>query len=198
MELEQTEIHTLWGDKMNNKGSTLLELIISIALISVILVFMVRLLVDLNDSETKNKYAKKNQVIRAEILRTIENDLQNKIITNIRDNSTTSNLIITFKFDGNKESNINVLKDKLTYKNTAGKTRTWTLKEGYFDITQSPVDFNQDENIYSLIIDIPVYTTNEFNTKNNNNLLDDILVSYIGRTKDLNTFSRCYGKGCSY
>ena len=198
MELEQTEIHTLWGDKMNNKGSTLLELIISIALISVILVFMVRLLVDLNDSETNNKYSKKNQVIRAEILRTIENDLQNKIITNIRDNSTTSNLIITFKFDGNKESNINVLKDKLTYKNTAGKTRTWTLKEGYFDITQSPVDFNQDENIYSLIIDIPVYTTNEFNTKNNNNLLDDILVSYIGRTKDLNTFSRCYGKGCSY
>ena len=198
MELEQTEIHTLWGDKMNNKGSTLLELIISIALISVILVFMVRLLVDLNDSETNNKYAKKNQVIRAEILRTIENDLQNKIITNIRDNSTTSNLIITFKFDGNKESNINVLKDKLTYKNTAGKTRTWTLKEGDFDITQSPVDFNQDENIYSLIIDIPVYTTNEFNTKNNNNLLDDILVSYIGRTKDLNTFSRCYGKGCSY
>lgn len=198
MELEQTEIHTLWGDKMNNKGSTLLELIISIALISVILVFMVRLLVDLNDSETNNKYAKKNQVIRAEILRTIENDLQNKIITNIRDNSTTSNLIITFKFDSNKESNINVLKDKLTYKNTDGKTRTWTLKEGYFDITQSPVDFNQDENIYSLIIDIPVYTTNEFNTKNNNNLLDDILVSYIGRTKDLNTFSRCYGKGCSY
>ena len=198
MELEQTKIHTLWGDKMNNKGSTLLELIISIALISVILVFMVRLLVDLNDSETNNKYAKKNQVIRAEILRTIENDLQNKIITNIRDNSTTSNLIITFKFDSNKESNINVLKDKLTYKNTDGKTRTWTLKEGYFDITQSPVDFNQDENIYSLIIDIPVYTTNEFNTKNNNNLLDDILVSYIGRTKDLNTFSRCYGKGCSY
>ena len=89
MELEQTKIHTLWGDKMNNKGSTLLELIISIALISVILVFMVRLLVDLNDSETNNKYAKKNQVIRAEILRTIENDLQNKIITDIRDNSTT-------------------------------------------------------------------------------------------------------------
>lgn len=198
MELEQTKIHTLWGDKMNNKGSTLLELIISIALISVILVFMVRLLVDLNDSETNNKYAKKNQVIRAEILRTIENDLQNKIITDIRDNSTTSNLIITFKFDGNKESNINVLKDKLTYKNTDGKTRTWTLKEGYFNITKSPVDFSQDENIYSLIIDIPVYTTNEFNTKNNNNLLDDILVSYIGRTKDLNTFSRCYGKGCSY
>lgn len=198
MELEQTKIHTLWGDKMNNKGSTLLELIISIALISVILVFMVRLLVDLNDSETNNKYAKKNQVIRAEILRTIENDLQNKIITDIRDNSTTSNLIITFKFDDNKESNINVLKDKLTYKNTDGKTRTWTLKEGYFDITQSPVDFSQDENIYSLIIDIPVYTTNEFNTKNNNNLLDDILVSYIGRTIDLNTFSRCYGKGCSY
>lgn len=198
MELEQTKIHTLWGDKMNNKGSTLLELIISIALISVILVFMVRLLVDLNDSETNNKYAKKNQVIRAEILRTIENDLQNKILTDIRDNSTTSNLIITFKFDGNKESNINVLKDKLTYKNTDGKTRTWTLKEGYFDITQSPVDFSQDENIYSLIIDIPVYTTNEFNTKNNNNLLDDILVSYIGRTIDLNTFSRCYGKGCSY
>lgn len=183
---------------MNNKGSTLLELIISIALISVILVFMVRLLVDLNDSETNNKYAKKNQVIRAEILRTIENDLQNKTIVNISDNSTTSNLIITIIFDDNKQSSISILKDKLTYKNTDSKTRTWTLKEGYFDITKIPAFFNQDENIYSLIIDIPVYTTNEFNTKDNNNLLDDILVSYIGRTKDLNTLPNCYGKGCPH
>lgn len=181
---------------MNKKGSTLLELIISIALISVILVFMVRLLVDLNDSETNNKYAKKNQVIRAEILRTIENDFQNKTMTNIQDNSTSSNLIIKFIFEGNLQSSLSVLKDKLTYKDTNNKTRTWTLKEGKFDIEEAKTNFTQDENIFSILINIEVHTNNEFNTSKNNNPLDDIIISYTGKPLQTDRSTYCFGSNC--
>lgn len=181
---------------MNNKGSSLLELIISIALISVILVFMVRLLVDLNDSETNNKYAKKNQVIRAEILRTIENDIQNKTLTYVEDLSTSSNLIVKFYFD-DLQSSLSVLKDKLTYKDTNDKIRTWTLKEGSFNINEADVFFSYDENIFSFVIDIEVYTNNEFNTQNNNNLLDDILISYQGKSQYFNRNLYCIGYNCA-
>ena len=60
---------------LNKKGTTLAEVIISIALISVVLVFMIRLLIDLNNMQTNTTYATGNQVNRAEILRMIGNDL---------------------------------------------------------------------------------------------------------------------------
>lgn len=54
--------------KLNKKGNTLIELVISIALMSVILISIVRLLVDLNNTNTNNVYAKNNQINRSEIL----------------------------------------------------------------------------------------------------------------------------------
>ena len=53
---------------LNKKGVTLAEVIVSIALISVVLVFMVKLLIELNNAETNTTYAKNNQITRAEIL----------------------------------------------------------------------------------------------------------------------------------
>ena len=48
---------------LNKKGSSLLELIISIALISVVMGFLVKLLVDLNNKDTNSDFAINNQVI---------------------------------------------------------------------------------------------------------------------------------------
>ena len=74
--------------KLNKKGNTLIELVISIALMSVILISIVRLLVDLNNTNTNNVYAKNNQINRSEILRAIESDLNNKVLVNINDTGT--------------------------------------------------------------------------------------------------------------
>ena len=46
---------------LNKKGTSLIEVIISIALISIVLVFMIRLLIDLNNEENNNEYAVNNQ-----------------------------------------------------------------------------------------------------------------------------------------
>ena len=45
---------------LNKKGTSLIEVIISIALISIVLVFMIRLLIDLNNEENNNEYAVNN------------------------------------------------------------------------------------------------------------------------------------------
>lgn len=181
--------------RLNNKGTSLMELIVSIALISVILVFMIRLLVDLNDTETNNDFAKNNQLIRAEIIRAIENDLNNKVITNIDGiGSTANNLIINFKFKDNTSSKIDATSNTIEYTNTEGDLRKWTLAEGtiytprakvYFATSENAGVVAEDSEIYTMLIDIEIHTANEKNTFENNNTLDDILLNYIGKVNDL-------------
>lgn len=186
--------------KLNKKGSTLLELIISIALISVVLVFLMRLLVDLNNTETNNNYAKKNQINRAEIIRVVENDLNNNTITDINaTESTEDNLKIQFKFKNGKTSVIKATKDKFTYTSSDESVRTWSIDGGTIYTGKANVMYAGDElndGIYTLQIDIEVHTVNDKNKLGSNNLLDDILISYIGKHKDFDKNITCLGYDC--
>lgn len=188
--------------KLNKKGSSLIELVISIALMSVILVSMVRLLVDLNNTNTNNVYAKNNQINRTEIIRMIENDLNNNILTNVENNSSTLNTLkIKFTFPNNKTSLIVATKDEFTYTSTSGEKRTWTMNDCDIYPNKANVQFVKDDTldgIYTLQIDIEIHTKNEKNTEGYNNLLDDILIGYYGKIADINnkTFSDCLGYSC--
>lgn len=184
--------------KLNKKGSTLLELIISISLISVVLVFLMRLLVDLNNTQTNNDYAQDNQINRAEIIRAIEKDLNNNTITNISNNSSSDNIGCTFTFSNNKEAIISASSNKFTYKSVDDKERTWTMKNATIYTKNANVSYSSDSNsqIYTLQIDIEVHTINDNNKAGNNNLLDDILISYIGKYNDFNSEITCLGYNC--
>ena len=58
--------------KINNKGITLTELIISIALISIVILFLFRLLVDVRHVNNDTDFDRENQQTRAIILKTIK------------------------------------------------------------------------------------------------------------------------------
>ena len=186
--------------KLNKKGSTLLELIISITLISVILIFLMRMLVDLNNTQTNNDYAKDNQINRAEIIKVIENDLNNNTITNITNNSSSDKIGCTFSFSGNKEATISATSNKFTYKSVDGKERNWTMKNSTIYTKNANVSYSSDSinQIYVLQIDIEVHTINDNNKAGNNNLLDDILISYIGKYSDFKNSGNitCLGYNC--
>lgn len=190
--------------KFNKKGSSLLELIISIALISVVLTFMIRLLVDLNDAETNNDYAKNNQINRAEIIKEIESDINNKTITKLNDEgSDEKKLVINLTFKDNTIAIINATTDTLTYTNSAGNPRKWTMKDCKIYIKKASVEKVDDpNNLYSMLLNIEIHTANERNTEANqekntfNNRLDDISISYIGSTTDFVNNMTCLGNEC--
>lgn len=175
---------------LNKKGTTLIELIISIALVSVVLIFMIKLLVDINNTETNNTFAKQNQVKRAEIIRAIENDLVSKDISSITTDKTSP--IITIYFTDESHSSIKLVNDKkLTYTyipSTGTKdTETWTLTDGKFKTDGFKITCNEGANdTYSFNIDIEIHTENDLNKEGNNNILDDIEISYVGNKSDLN------------
>lgn len=191
---------------MNKKGTTLAELIISIALISVVLLFMIKLLIDLNDAEANNTYAKDNQINRAEILRMIGNDLNNKNIASINDSgSNETKLVINIEFTDRTISTIEAEEKKIKYTDSDGKNRTWNIEGGTIYTKKANVYYMKDnndsgKNYYSLSIDIEIHTTNEKNKLCNNNTLDDIIINYIGKLDDLDTpytDINCLGATCS-
>lgn len=167
----------------NKKGTTLVEVIISIALISIVLAFMIKLLIDINNTDTNNKYAKGNQIKRAEIIRTIENDIKDKVITQITNNTTDKTIEI--KYNDNSSSKISLTDKTVKYTDTNNKTEKWTLDEGtiYTDNITINLNYNNSlgsDSIYALLIDIEIHTANENNTVGKNNTIDDILINYIG------------------
>lgn len=187
---------------LNNKGTTLIEVIISIALISIVLVFMIRLLIDLNNEENNNEYAINNQLNRAEILRMVENDLNGNVINNISDYSTNEALIVEFAFESSKIARINATNDSFRYTASNGVVRKWTIKDGTLNFKKANVYYNQDtkaenERIYTLQIQIEINTANEKNSSTNNNLIDDIVLSYVGNTRDFSNLDlTCLGNDC--
>lgn len=186
---------------LNKKGTTLAEVIISIALISVVLVFMIKLLIDLSNLEKNTTYASNNQVNRAEILRMIGNDLNNKELASITDNSDANNLNITFSFTDGTFSSINTTNKLFTYTSSDNTLRRWTIQDGSIYVNRANVYYSADnkpENnkIYTLTIDIEIHTVNEKNDVKNNNTLDDIIISYMGNVEDFTTPLSCLGNDC--
>ncbi|MDE6285174.1 MAG: hypothetical protein K2M17_05455 [Bacilli bacterium] len=206
--------------KMNNRGTSLVELIISVFLISVVLIFMFRLLVDINDEIVNDTYAKDNQVNRAEILRFVETDLNKEVLVGITSTgSTSSRLVINFTFKNSKSSQLTATGDTFVYTNVAGETKKWTMKNCTIYTKKAMVSVTPDDyrNMFAMNIHIEVHTGNDLNRElqksgskivASNNNLDDITLSYIGyksvdgvdgiTSGQLNSIvvKRCLGYGC--
>ena len=105
--------------KLNKKGTSLTELIVSVALLSVVLIFMFRMLTDLNNEITNDVFATDNQVIRAEIIKEIESDLKDKKLYSINSaGSTTDTLNIIFHYNDETQASIAANKDTVTFTNS--------------------------------------------------------------------------------
>ena len=69
---------------MNKKrGFTIIEIIISVALISVVMLFLFQLLTDVEFEATHPMYAKENQVVRVSVMRSVQQDVYNMSLKSI-------------------------------------------------------------------------------------------------------------------
>lgn len=164
--------------ELNKKGTSIIELIISIALLSIVLTFMLKLLVDLNNIRTNSKFAKDNQIIRSEIIRTIENDIKNKTITNITSTKNGNNIRLTFTFT-NGSSIMDITPTTLSYLKTNGNSRKWAMEDCKLYTSKIYLNKIISTNSCSFILNIQVHTSNNENNASRNNPLDDIQISYF-------------------
>lgn len=157
---------------INNKGLTIIELIISVALISVVMLFMYKLLADVSFERDNDFFASLNQAQRIEIIDTIEKALMNNAKTYTSGTTQGS-------FQGTYSSTLSISSTKKTLTFVSnGVTSKWNMNgnASLGDITCSEVSSSD----YKLVeCKIPVYTSNTSNNKDNNNTIDDIAFSFI-------------------
>ena len=165
----------------------MVELMVSIAMIAIIMVFLVKLLVDVRYDVTNELYDTEDQVTRAEIIKTIENDLKDESIKKITPTGDASYINITFTVDkdGTEDtSSIYVDERTLTYSKLDGTYKRWTLKtknkSTYIQRERIPYRIiTNNLNDYMITIDIPIIVderkVGEFDSR-----MDNIILTFYG------------------
>ncbi len=163
--------------KLNNKGVTIVELLVSVALVSVVLMFLYNLLSNVTFEKTTDFIASTNQANRIDIITTIENDL---ILDNdvelVESQTTTRKIVMKGK---NGQYQIVITDDTLKYSVKGVLQNAWKIKGGKFGDVECISKGDKTKVIQITQCTIPVYTTNVNNKKDNNNTLDDIIFSFI-------------------
>lgn len=173
-------------------GFTMMELMVSIAIIAVVMVFLVRLLVDIRYDKTNELYDTANQINRAEIIKTIEEDfLASRLINVSTEGSNNNSLKIQLERMDGKIGEIIVNEDNyFSYTNCEGKKRKWKLEknnnETYikktnisFKLIQAEDNPENDLNDYTVLIDISVIV-DKSRLLEKDSKMDNILLTFSG------------------
>jgi len=179
--------------KLNNKGLSLIELLLSIVLIGIVLAFLFKLLIDLRGETNNNNFIYNNQVNRTESIYYIQKDLNNYDLLRVED-ASTSNISLNFYYLYRSENYDDVLVKKamlnisnkgnkyyLNYQDAEGNKHSWEMKDADVDPCANFKYYTtSNSNNYYFKFNIKLYnkTYNEYNNKDNNNLIDDIEITY--------------------
>lgn len=153
--------------KLNNKGMTLIELLISIALISIIITFLYKIINDVNNTKKNPNFAVNNQVNRAEVIRTVEEDIIN---LKLRHYSRLNDKAIQLDFVDNSSKAISVLPNQkqISYYNVGGSNmKSWDMKDENFRFGNIIIDEMSESGYVRFIIPVSSPLANE-------NPIDDI------------------------
>ena len=165
--------------KLDNKGISIIELIISISLISVVMLFLYNLLSNVTFEKDDDYFASLNQANRIEIISTIEDNLMCYSVDNYEIKGDNE-LELT---SGSDTFNIKIdrANNKVSFNKDATTIGKWTIKNAIIGkLTESSCNDVGDgiETTKYTQCTIPIYTTNINDTENNNNTIDDITFTF--------------------
>lgn len=163
---------------MNKKGVTILELLISIALISVVILLLIKVMFSLSNINNDESYASNDEISRTEIIKNIESNFL-KLKLDGLEIKKEENTIIKFYYE-NEYKELKIAKDKITYNNEA---KTLESKDATYDLCPKYEYISLDDNYYLIKINISVLINNENTTEN-----DDIILTYLGLKKESNHY----------
>lgn len=179
----------------NNKGITLIELIVSIALITIVIMFLFRLMVDVQYSENNTDFNRANQQTRAIIIKTIQQDFLDRVLIGVKDNTNSDTAtILDFQYQDGTNGELIIEEDALTY-TIDRNTEKWPLEKQNEStrIAYHCVEETQhlnDGHFFTVRITIPVVVNN-----NSKNVLDDIELFYIGDVANIENITAAFPSG---
>lgn len=172
------QVLELMRDIMNKKGVTILELLISISLVSIVILLLIKVMFSLDKINNDDTYASGDEISRTEIIKNIESDFLKLKLNGIeirRENNTT----ISFIYE-NELKKLEIEKNKITYNN---ESKSLESPNATYDLCPKYEYTEIDNNYYLIKIKIPVLINNENTTEN-----DDIVLIYMGLKNEGNNY----------
>ncbi len=167
---------------MKNKGFTLVELMVSIALVSLVLVFMFNLLGDVKRENSLSNDNINDTLNRSTITRIIQNEwIENDLIRVEKCSVSGTILCYTFTFKDNSTKDLLVKEKELEYDN-----EKWILDDGEYSTDGASYCFLSNGVNYLLKITIPV-----LNHKDDNRVHDIELIKMGTDDLDVDTLDVC-------
>lgn len=167
---------------MNKKGVTILELLISISLISVVILLLIKVMFSLDKINNDDTYASNDEISRTEIIKNIENDFLKLKLQGL-EIKKDENTIISFIYE-NETKELRLEENKITYNN---ESKSLESKNATYDLCPKYEYTDIDDNYYLITINIAVLINNENTTEN-----DDIVLTYLGLKNAFNNYPLNY------
>ena len=89
----------------NNKGMTMVEIIVSIALVSIVLILLMNLFLNVNSQYNNSKLASDYEVLASNVLKSIGDDIEKYGVYSIEENTSENSVKITY--NAYRESKLN-------------------------------------------------------------------------------------------
>ena len=167
---------------MNKRGFTILELLISILLISIVLLLLLRVMMSLETINHDTSYASDDEIARAEIIRNVESDFLEYHLNGLEIVKGSDRTTLLFMMD--EEKRLVIKNDSITYDD-----EVYTLKSSWasYSLCVNYEYFDLENDYYLVKIVIPVLIDGKNNTRR-----DDLELTFLGLKNELTSFDNNY------
>ena len=181
--------------KKYSKGTTLVEIIVSLALISVVLVFMFNMLSDLKAEDRLSTKGSRDSIERASYMRIIQNDIIKKNLYGVYDeNCSSRNSFLCLKLDFRQELAHPIIKELRVYKNkVVYDGETWELDSTEYDLNNATYCYKAASGTNRAYIKINIPTKANPNTTRK---LDFELTFSTDKTLEIRGLATNYKAAC--
>jgi len=130
-----------------SRGTTLVEVLVSVALISIVLIFVFNILADLKNEYSLASKRSEDAIKRASYTRIIQNDFIAKELVEVSSCPSTSDILLclNFKYKDGSTKLLNINKQSVVYDN-----EIWKLSTGEYKIEDAMICYKKIDDIINL------------------------------------------------
>lgn len=164
---------------MNKRGVTILELLISISMISIVILLLIKVMFSLEQINNNSNYASQDEIARTEIMKLMEDDFLALKLNGIAFEREQ----IQFYY-GEASKTLILENDKIIYD---GTTYSLNSKNASYSSCVNYSYLELDDDYYFIKLTIPVLISGE-----NTTIHDDITLTYLGLKNEFSQFPTEY------
>ena len=102
----------VWGLIMNKKGMTIIEVLVSVVIVSIVVLLLIKVIINLGNINNDTSYASNDEISRATIIKILEKDFLELKLQGIDIQELDNETLVKFSFK-DKSKTLSITKDRV-------------------------------------------------------------------------------------